>query len=462
MRAVTHISRSLVLALLILNQTPCRAQAPTKNPATPSEAAEPAEDFKVYNEHPQLLLTSQRLRLLRRERERHSGRWQQFDTLVTGKAQMPEPGFSYALHYQISLDKASAQTAITWALGPGTDLRQLALVFDWCQDAMNPTQSKALVQKIQKYYDAAGRTQDLASMRSRLFALIATFNESPARDPEAIKQLILTQWRKQTAPALEAGSLKLKRAEIYPVFEMLHVVRDNFNIDLREDARKFFKDLPAQELLTYYPAAYPAAENEYRVPYFSGNEPDLRDALMSRVAELAMVAYDTNSRESQFLQGWLIHDRFTLRGALGVGYELLWANPYQPGLSYYHLPLKSHNPLSGELFLRSSWDDDATWFGYFDGQFQMFRDGKIQVLKKGAPAPLQIGDSIVMPGTPHMKFQASGEEAVSYFVVQLKPRHKYWIEVDDEELAEEETDSGGILAITVIRKEKIGVRIKEQ
>ena len=45
-------------------------------------------------------------------------------------------------------------------------------------------------------------------------------------------------------------------------------------------------------------------------------EPDLNDAVMSRAAELAMVAYDNNALDSQFLQGWLMQDRFLMRGAL--------------------------------------------------------------------------------------------------------------------------------------------------
>ena len=61
-----------------------------------------------------------------------------------------------------------------------------------------------------------------------------------------------------------------------------------------------------------------------------------------------MVAYDTNAAESQLLQGWLMHDHFMLRGTFGAPYEFLWANPYQPGLSYYHVPLVYHNPDSGQ------------------------------------------------------------------------------------------------------------------
>src|SRR4051812_49417651 len=88
------------------------------------------EDFHVYKDYPRLLLTPQRLKLLRRERERESPRWQQFDTLIRGKAPMPETAFAYALHFQITGDQADAKTAAAAA----RDLRTLALAYDWLPD----------------------------------------------------------------------------------------------------------------------------------------------------------------------------------------------------------------------------------------------------------------------------------------------------------------------------------------
>src|SRR5205823_2286428 len=99
---------------------------------------------------------------------------------------------------------------------------------------------------------------------------------------------------------------------------------------------------------------------------------------------LETVAYDTNAIPNQFLQGWLIQDRFMLRGVFGAPYEFLWANPYLPGLAYSHLPMELHDPRSGSLFLRSDWEEDADWFALHEGQAQLFRDGHITVLyRKG-------------------------------------------------------------------------------
>jgi hypothetical protein len=280
-------------------------------------------------------------------------------------------------------------------------------------------------------------------------------------DDVALKNAIIAWWRGQVAPALKNGSRALTRAEIYPLFEIFHAVRDNVSIDLREDAPKYFQELPGYLLLSYYPAIYPAAENDYRVPAYSGTgEPDLKAAAFSRAAELSIVAFDANAVESQFLQGWLIHDKFLMRGVQGITYEYLWANPYQPGLSYFHMPLKFHDTRNGRLFMRSTWDDDATWLGYFDGKVQLFEDGRLQPLSlQTQKEPTIVGDNAILLGQNKMKLDLDPDSPSSYFIIGLKPHQKYLIEADDEELTEDETDAGGILALNFKRKDKMSVRI---
>src|ERR1700722_3421883 len=106
------------------------------------------ESLRVDGAHPRIFLIPRRLKLLRRERERQSLRWNQFNLLMAGKAPMPEPGFARALYYQVSGNAEAGQQAVSWALGAGTDLRQLALVFDWCQDVLTEAQSKTLAAKM--------------------------------------------------------------------------------------------------------------------------------------------------------------------------------------------------------------------------------------------------------------------------------------------------------------------------
>jgi hypothetical protein len=419
------------------------------------------EEYKVYTDAPRLLLKPQRLRLLRRERERQSPRWQHLDALISGKAQMPEPGFAHALHYQITNGQNSARQAIQWAMSSAAiDLRQLALVYDWCRDALSPSEKAQLESRLMRQ----DSQNDVNAVRSRVFAAIAIADAATDASARTLEQIVKTWWRAGLSPALKSGERVLSPVETYALLELMHVVRDNLQIEMRDDALAFFRDLPASRLLAYYPARYPAPENEYRIPFYSGKgDPDLRAAALSRAADMSFVAYDNNVVESQFMQGWVGHDAFQLRSTYGAPYEFLWANPYQPGLSYHHMPMRFHDKRAGRLFLRSGWDDDASWAAYVDNRLQVFEDGKIQAAAAGSPdKPAVIGPAAVVSGSASMRWQLKPDQPADWFIVKLKPNQSFDLEVDDEELAEVFSDRGGILALTLDRKDKVGVCLRER
>src|SRR5215472_5336582 len=156
------------------------------------------ESLDIYTDHPRLFLTAQRLRLLKRERERRTTRWLQIETLMAGKAVMPEPGFANALYYRISGDQQYAGLAIRWALGSsGSDLRQLALVFDWCQDALTETQSKDLAAKLAKLIAASERDTSVPAVRDRTLAAVSLAGHRPDVAKKQIEWLVLSWWRDQ-------------------------------------------------------------------------------------------------------------------------------------------------------------------------------------------------------------------------------------------------------------------------
>jgi len=223
----------------------------------------------------------------------------------------------------------------------------------------------------------------------------------------------------------------------------MHALRDNLNLDLRESARRSFADLPSLDLLSYYPAPYQAPENEYRIPATAGGQFDLRAAESARAADLALAAYDTTSVANQFLQGWLLHDLFMMHGAFGAPYEFLWANPYQPGLSYYHAPLAVHDSAAGQLFVRSGWDDDARWAGFFGGKLQTFADGRPQTIDL-ASAKLLDFDHAVVAVAGDASSIAIGNPVTRIFVVGLQPRRRYLLEIGHHQ-REERADPAGIV-----------------
>ena len=416
------------------------------------------EDFHVYTDSPRLFVTRQRLRLLQRERERMSPRWQQFDALVSGGAPMPETAVAQALYYQISGNAAAGRKAVEWALtDAASDLRQLALIFDWCGKAMTPSQADRLGAKLEKAL--ATPHDELPGQAARALAAIAIADRLKDHGESVLKPLVEDWWRKGAAG-------KLLRGQEYSLLELLHAIRDNLQVDLRESAPGYFKDFATDQLMGHYPAPFRGADNDFMVPvYAADSDPDPAAAVWSRAAGLAMVALDPNAQQVQYLQGWLMQDRFVMRDPLGATYEFLWANPYQPGLSYALLPLVFHDSATGHVFARTSWEEDATWIGYFDGHLQVFQDGKLQSLRPGsATKPVRVGDAVLMSapaasadGT--VRFQAATEAT---FVLGLASKSAYDVEIDDEELADGETDIGGTLVIALPPETEAGVRVKKR
>lgn len=425
--------------------------------AVPCQPPTADRAYQVFTEPPRLLLRPQRLRLLQRERQRQSMRWEQFEALVRGQARLPEPGFALALYYRVSGDQLAGRRAVHWALSAGADLRQTALVFDWCQPAMEEAEREALAMRLEQ---ALGEPPGNAvgAVRARVLAAVALADDRPKLAAAELERVVEQWWAGRTAPALRAGQ-PIPRADHYALFEMLHVLRDNLQVELREAAPSFFIDLPLFQLMSYYPAPYAAAENEYRIPISAALEPDLTAAMLSRAAEMAMVAYEPNAQETQYLQGWLMQDRFLMRHPLGVPYEFLWANPYHPGLTYHNLPLVYYDRKFGRLFVRSSWEEDAAWVGCFEGQIQSFSEGRPRRLAPGAVRnPIRAAEAVVLVAGPALRF-APVDAAGALFVVGLKPNQAYEVEVDDEEMREERTDRGGILALPPGTRG--GIRLRE-
>ena len=424
-------------------------------------AQTPDDPVAVFTEHPRLFLRAQRIRLLKRERERASPRWQQLETLVAGGAPMPERGFAWALYYQVAGNKEVGRKAVEWALTPGADLRQQALVFDWCQDLLSDAQRRDLTARLVKGI-ASTADAGIPAVRSRTLAAVALYDHAPQAQG-ALNTIVHQWWEHGIVPGLRAGKSVVPRDDAYALWELLHAVRDNTNMDLRESVPHFFKDFPIEHLMSYYPATYPAAENEYRIGITRKiGDPDLQAAALSRAAELEMVALDVNAAESQVLQGWLMHDRFMLRGTFGAPYEFLWANPYQPGLSYYHVPLIYHNADFGKLFVRSSWEEDAEWFGNFEGAMQMFSQGRMSALSPQLNAPpISFTEAMICFAQRARKFQLKLDEEEAVFILGLEPVRTYQVEIDDEEVFEAASDRGGMLELDVPRGKAVGVRIKE-
>jgi hypothetical protein len=411
------------------------------------------DSFRVYTDSPRLFLRPARLKLLRREKERQSLRWEQFDTLWAGNVPFQEPGWTAALRYQIAQDDDAGKRAVQWAAaGASTDLRQIALVADWCAPLMSAADQSRIHAKLLRQLNGPP-PKTLADARNAAVAAAVVSEAQPDLAEKALTAVFDGFWQKTFLPPLRDGRSRVTNADACTLMELLHVVRDNINFDLRDTFPGWFRDYPTIHLMAHYPAPFPASENEYRIPAdpeIRKSGPDLAKAVLSRAAELSMVAFDTNSPATQLLQGFLMNDRFAMRGTVGIPYEMMWANPYQPGLSYYHVPLAQHDRIGGQLFVRSSWEDDASWIGFFEGRLQLFADGGVvEVDPKLAHEPMDIEEATVFFARDASRFKVpprKADEAVDdVFIVGLNPRAAYHVEVDGEEMVEELADPGGII-----------------
>jgi hypothetical protein len=421
------------------------------------------QDFRVYTEHPRLFLQPRKLGLLQKEKQRESVRWQQFESLIKAGGALPEPGLANALYSQVSGDTSYCVKAVDWALAGAPDLRELALVFDWCQPALTAEKSEALVRKMEGAMNSPHGDASTSPLAGQMLAAIAMAEARPALSEQRLRLAMEEWWRRQIIPKIKSGHDAVPRDQLLALFEILHAVRDNLKLDLRDSAPVYFRDLAASLILGYYPSPFPAAENEYFFPAVQGGgQPDARRAALARAAGLCLIAYDANSEAQQFLQGWLTQDRFMLRSAFGAPYEFLWENPYQPGLSYYHSPLFFRNKSVGALFLRSSWDEDATWLGYLDGELQIFDKGGLKVVS-GPPAakPIRVGNAAVYVLSGARSFRGTPPEVDTVFLLGLQPNATYTVEVQGEKKSTGKTDLGGILAVSVLESPGAEIRIRE-
>lgn len=180
------------------------------------------------------------------------------------------------------------------------DLRQMALVYDWCQTSMDESRTSMVARKLTAVLK--NRPTETLAIRSHLFAALAVadLESQPAQD--FIKYVAETWWKSKIMPQLLAGQNPFpKREDLYAMLEILHSIRDNTRTDIREGAGKWFEELAPMQLLSYYPQPWPAAENEYRIPAYIGKgDPSMQEAAYSRAAEMALVAYDGNAQPRNF------------------------------------------------------------------------------------------------------------------------------------------------------------------
>ena len=184
-------------------------------------------------------------------------------------------------------------------------------MYDGCHGALSDAERAGFEKRLRQFLSQP--VKDFEAARDHAFASLVV------GDGRALASIVQSWWRKATAPALNSGTRTLTHRDFYPFVELAHVIRDNVQVDLRDDIPAVFRDLALERILSYYPAPWPAAENDYRIPWFAGKgDPDLKIASLTRAGEMALVAFESNAQEMQFLQGWIMHDRLLRPALVGV------------------------------------------------------------------------------------------------------------------------------------------------
>ena len=259
---------------------------------------------------PKLLLSPQHLKRLQRDRERQTDRWLSFEHHVQTVPDSPERGFELALYYAVTNDEPQGREALQWAVSHPCEVRQVALVIDWVAPLVTAADRAQVGNRPCPNYHP-GR---IAQIRDTLFMKTALGETAVSSNPST------------TTPDIADPD------ELYAALEF----------SAAKNARGDFSDTAANYLLSFHPAEL--------------DHPNWRQHIIA----LALVSLDPNAQVSQFLQGWAMEDRFTIRDGPGVAYEFLWANPYLPGVSYQNMDPWVYDE-KGLLLARGGWSQSACW-----------------------------------------------------------------------------------------------------
>ncbi len=439
-------------------------------------------EFRVYEEHPRLFLTPARLARLRKEVARQSLRWQALRANVNAGAVFPEQPLVDALRFQVEGDKNAGERAVEWSrqlaedrIATASDLRLAALVYDWCQQLLDaPTEAAvrdAMAGAVSEVLPQA--SLDPGLLRAAILASISLAGDWVGSEA-ALSELLGTHWETEIRPALESGELTDDGAALIAILETSLAVRHNLNADLLRPASEALAALVRTRLLSYYPLDIETTEGLARRPSRFGTDERRASvqAPLYRIADMLLVAYESNLREFQFLQGWIRNDMYLLRSPMAVPYEFLWVNPYLPGLASQSAPMLGHDPVRGRLYGRLSWQRPSTWIGYSHGSLQVLAEDQLsQTEEIGGLPPMFFPDAAVVPVTPPGKVvlawpggRDNAPETAAIYFIGLRQGETYALKVGGREAQLVVASKGGIVVLrtdaNVRKRDRIDLRNK--
>ena len=429
------------------------------------DAASGQADYRVYEDHPRLFLEPSRLQRLRKDVERQSLRWQSLSNLVAAGTAFEEQPLVEALRFQVEGAETAGRAAVAWSkrlaengIGNAGDLRQAAIVYDWCYDLFDASERAelrdAMAAAVTTLLPRAALGAGL--IRAAILASIASagdWDESEA----ALATLLGTHWKTEVAPSLRDGSIGDDGQNLIAALETGLVVRHNLESDPLQPGIDALRSLARCRLLSYYPLDIETDSGRLRWPsrYRANEQLAQQQAPLYRIAEMLLVAYESNLPEFQFLQGWIRDEGYLQASQLLAPYEFLWVNPYLPGLTAQSSPLLAHDPIRGRIFGRSGWDLPATWMGYSEGRLEVLANGEISTTTSfGGLAPIYFPEAVVVPIAPPAKISLSWEpsreqapENAYIYLIGLQAEETYGLKIGGREARLVQASKGGIIVL---------------
>ncbi len=422
-------------------------------------------EFRVYEDHPRLFLEPSRLQRLRKDVDRQSLRWQSLSNLIAAETAFDEQPLVDALRFQVEGAEAHGQTAVAWSMRlaqdgirSAADLRQAALVYDWCYDLFDASDRDGLRDALA---DAVSTLLPQASLgvgliRAGILASIAAAGDWDGSEA-ALATLLGTHWKSEVQHKLRDGLIGDDGASLIAALETGLAVRHNLEIDPLQPGIDSVRALVRCRPLSYFPVDIEADSGTLRWPSrYGADEQQARlQAPLYRIAEMLLVAYEANLPEFQFLQGWIRDESYLLASQLVAPYEFLWVNPYLPGLTSQSSPLLAHDQVRGRIFGRLDWDRPTTWLGYAEGRLELMADGELSATTSfGRLAPIYFPESVVVPIAPPAKitlsWEPSREQAPEYakiYLIGLAAGETYGLRLGGREARLVQAGAGGIIVL---------------
>ena len=119
----------------------------------------------------------------------------------------------------------------------------------WCSTGVSPLSRKTSRGRWPAGSSAPSRTissqSGVSAVRDRVLAAVALAGHRPSFSEAQLRLVVEKWWRGEIVPGLQGRRDVLRLTDLPALLEILHAIRDNLKIDLRDPVEGFFRDLPS-------------------------------------------------------------------------------------------------------------------------------------------------------------------------------------------------------------------------